>query len=176
MFSSACSENSECGCSISLIILMALLWDSLHWTSHGNWKTAPSDMVDKFSVMGTEHSTLQVHVQYPQEAQSQITVRVMREDMSHSPPPEEPQIRQELSWPGQEGCGWEGPWIHFTVGNKTHQSMVLFTRPAIAFSAVKFQCEMHRKSSMEHKARPALRTNSRQAKLVNWEGPKFHHL
>lgn len=141
-------------------------------TSHGKRKTAliwQKFSVEKFSVMGTEHSRLQV-VQHPQEAQSQIAVRVVREGLPHSPPPDEPWRRQQLSWPGQEGCGQEGPWIHSAVGTRTHQFMVLFTRPAIAFSAVKFQCGMHRKSSMEHKVRPALRTNSRQIRALNWEG------
>lgn len=150
---------------------MALFWDSLHEQVMVKGQQPSFDMVEKFSVMGTEHIRLQVPVvQHPEEAQSQIAVRVVREGMPHSPPPDEPWRRQQLSWPGQEDCGQEGQWIHSAVGSRTHEFTVLFTRPAIVFSAVKFQCEMHRKSSMEHKARPAPRTNSRQIRPLNWEG------
>lgn len=82
-------------------------------------KRPSSDMVDKFSVMAIEYSRLQVHVmQHPQETQSQITVSPVREDMPDSSPPDEEQRSQELSWPGQEGGGQEGGWIHSAIGSR----------------------------------------------------------
>lgn len=95
------------------------------WTSHGNWKTAQSDMVDKLFVMGRKHSRLQVHVvQHPQELPSQITVKVVREDLTHSPSPDEPWRRRSSA--GQDrrvvdrkdcgstlllGAGHINPWF-----------------------------------------------------------------
>lgn len=82
-------------------------------------KQVSSNIVANISVRAIEQSGLQVHVvQHPQEAQSQITVSAVREDMPHSPPPDEPRRSQELSWPGQEGHGQEGPWIHSAVWSR----------------------------------------------------------
>lgn len=63
-------------------------------------KQLSPNIVDNVSVRAIEQSRLQVHVvRHPQEAQSQITVSAVREDMPQSPPPDEPRRSQELSWP-----------------------------------------------------------------------------